>query len=527
MRRNRRIIQAVLFIVFLIFLFSNVFPIDSNFPNPFSRLSPLSLILTGIAGKGAYPWLGGVLLLILTGVLGRFFCGYMCPMGTTIDGADALMKNPAGGKGEKKLSFLKYIVLAFLVFSAIAGLPSAGLLDPTTLAYRLYTFTLFPVADRLWRGVQAHFPSLAEMRLSHTPPFYLGGIGILLIFVVIFLLGRHHRRFWCRNLCPLGALLSIPARFSLLRKEVSDACIQCGKCTTGCKMGAIPNKPESFRAAECVYCFNCVALCPVKAINFKVEKSGQWEKAGKSLAAFLGGKPSPAPETSSGFTRRHFLEGAAAGVAMGAVARLDPRAAAPHERFLRPPGAMAETSFNQACIRCGECMKVCITGGLQPSLLEGGVQALMTPRLVPAMGHCEYQCDQCQKVCPTGAIQPFLTEDKPFIKMGSARIDRSSCIAWYRDEYCLVCDEHCPYKAIYWKLIDGRLRPMVDPDLCTGCGFCENRCPVKPDAAIRAYRQGEKRFDLKKGDRWKLLSPLPQESVSAKFQVKPPAQGGY
>ena len=149
----------------------------------------------------------------------------------------------------------------------------------------------------------------------------------------------------------------------------------------------------------------------------------------------------------------------------------------------------------------------------------------MTPRLVPSQGHCEYQCNVCQHLCPTGAIQPFEIEEKANVKLGNARIDRNSCIAWYRDEYCLVCDEHCPYKAVYWKMIDNRLRPFVDPQVCVGCGMCENKCPVNPVSAIRVYSQGEKRIKLKSGQRWTQVNPVPLTSNASRHQIKPPAQG--
>ena len=132
-------------------------------------------------------------------------------------------------------------------------------------------------------------------------------------------------------------------------------------------------------------------------------------------------------------------------------------------------------------------MKVCVTNGIQPTMLESGISGLWTPRLIPLRGYCEETCTFCSQVCPTGAIQPVSAKDKKHIIIGEARIDRSKCIAWNKGLECLVCDEHCSYDAVYWKEKDGGPKPFIDPDKCVGCGICENKCPTGPDPAIVVY----------------------------------------
>jgi heterodisulfide reductase subunit A-like polyferredoxin len=103
-------------------------------------------------------------------------------------------------------------------------------------------------------------------------------------------------------------------------------------------------------------------------------------------------------------------------------------------------------------------------------------------------------------VCPTHAIQPFAPEDKAHIYIGTARIDHSACLMWQdsvKGKRCLVCDEHCPYDAIYVGIgPNGRKVPYVNEALCVGCGTCEHACPVGPQAAIRVLNEapfGDKR----------------------------------
>ena len=138
-------------------------------------------------------------------------------------------------------------------------------------------------------------------------------------------------------------------------------------------------------------------------------------------------------------------------------------------------------------------MKVCITNGLQPALLQSGLAALWTPHMVNEIGYCEYQCTLCGNVCPTGAIPPISRERKMKTRLGLAQIDRSLCIPWAESKECLVCQEHCPVSDKAIKLIRDTVggktpaKPVIDASLCVGCGICQNKCPVRPARAIRVY----------------------------------------
>jgi ferredoxin len=172
--------------------------------------------------------------------------------------------------------------------------------------------------------------------------------------------------------------------------------------------------------------------------------------------------------------------------------------------LIRPPGALPEREFLERCVRCGECMKVCLTHGLQPTLLEAGLEGLWTPRLVPRLGYCEYNCTLCGQVCPTQAIRRLPLEVKRRVRIGLAAIDTSRCLPYAFQTSCIVCEEHCPLprKAIWFDerevvTRDGALRrvkqPKVAIDLCTGCGICETKCVVQDLPAIRVTSANEDR----------------------------------
>ena len=149
------------------------------------------------------------------------------------------------------------------------------------------------------------------------------------------------------------------------------------------------------------------------------------------------------------------------------------------------------------CVRCGECLKICPTTGLRPSILEEGLDGFWTPVLVPRLGYCDYACNSCGKVCPTGAIKPLELAQKQGTVLGKAHIDETRCLPWAQNVPCLVCQEVCPLPEKAIRIEGGgegqgrgadseRVpRPEMIPERCIGCGLCEFKCPVEGEAAIR------------------------------------------
>jgi MauM/NapG family ferredoxin protein len=172
--------------------------------------------------------------------------------------------------------------------------------------------------------------------------------------------------------------------------------------------------------------------------------------------------------------------------------------------LIRPPGSLEERDFLERCVKCGECMRVCITNGLQPTFLEAGLEGIWSPMLVSRIGYCEYRCTLCGQVCPTGAIKRLPLEEKVKVKIGLAMIDKGRCLPYAQSQACIVCEEVCPTakKAIWFEQTmvkdrEGRKlllkQPHVDLDLCIGCGICETKCPVKGQPAIYVISVGESR----------------------------------
>ncbi len=469
MRKMRRFYQLFFLLFFMMALFFTSQGLLKGHPVTWfldsSALNGLGTLLS--AQNIAYTMWIGFLILALSAFFGRFFCGWICPLGTLFHLASFLMRPRKTSQRIRQNLYSraqtwKYLILMILLIAAGFGFMQVGLLDPIALLTRTVTVLVSP-----------------GMRF---------GWIIIGFFAVLLLLNAWRPRFWCRYICPQGALLALAARLmpgGIVRDQ--EKCTDCGLCNRDCPAACSPN--TCTRMAECFVCWNCIEDCPEGALSWR------WLPAPKSI------------EHETGVTRRQFF-GAVLGGAT-AVTALRAQAATGWTARIRPPGALAEPHFLDRCLKCGECMKVCPTQVLRPALSEAGIRGFWTPVMDMEQGYCEFNCTLCGQVCPSGAIQRLTIAEKTGsdtgepVKVGTAFVDRGRCIPWSFGRNCVVCEEVCPVspKAIRIEtvevVINGKKRklhrPQVDPDLCIGCGLCQHECPVNDLAAIRVHSAGESR----------------------------------
>jgi len=479
----RKFSQAAFLLLFVYLLFAPPGGLPSHL---FVRTDPLA---GGSALLAARQWAASLVwpllpLVVLSILAGRLFCGWICPLGTLVDTADGLARRRRQVENTARRR-TKYYVLGAVVLAAAAGAQLAFLADPLVLLTRSLTLGVAAPLQAVLRaaGVSSWGPASLTDLLPESQAYYRESLLSLGILVGVLGLAAVGRRFWCRTLCPLGALYGLLGCRSGLRLRVSEKCVECGRCARECPTGAIfPAEPRRYLGAECTACMHCLRVCPTAAISL----------------GWTGGGRQPGTDLS----RRRLLAAGGVGLAWAAGVKWEGankptvsgvRAGSP--RLLRPPGALAEEEFLRRCVRCQQCVKACPTNGLQPALTEAGWEGLWTPVLAPTLGPCAEACTYCGQVCPTGAIAPFTLAEKQHLFIGTARIDRSRCLAWGEDRECLVCDEVCAYRAIEMREEPGAKakRPFIIDEICVGCGLCENKCPIQPDAAIKVYNMGDKR----------------------------------
>lgn len=483
-------VQALSLLLFtLLFALANYRLPDWLPADIYLRLDPLLGLTAILAGREMVTravW--GAVILAATLLFGRFFCGYVCPLGAVLDFVDPLLFRKVKRRvpaADLPLRRVKYVVLVIFLGAAIAGASLVYLLDPMALLTRTYTFILYPpfvgfinLLLDLVRPIAQAMGWMTLATLSYPQPAYYMSLITLAIFAAILALGRLTPRFWCRYLCPLGALLSLLSPLGRLRRTVGPECPACGLCQDACPMGAAVDGGAT-RLTECIQCRTCVEVCPENAIQFPV--------AGRAI---------PDGEYSHGdLSRRGFLYAAGGGVGLGFLVRQTPYTTLQgKQQLVRPPGALPEAEFLTTCIRCGECMKSCLTNTIQPCLWESGLAGLWTPKLDFRFAPCEQQCNVCGKVCPTQAIRSLPLEEKTHAKLGTAVLRKEMCLVWAQDKLCLICDEICPYDAIVFRTVEGYRRPVVIASRCNGCGYCEQRCPVRGESAIIIVPDGEIRL---------------------------------
>jgi polyferredoxin len=539
MVKIRRAYEALSLGLFLFFLIITDLRYLKGWPvSLFLEATPLVAVATALTTHTIYRNLvWGLVIIALTMLLGRVWCNWICPFGILHHifgniGRRRNVKEAIEVNRYRKIYAIKYYILAaMLIMASLWIIPTAwdapgmiveayngkdlssrgparvvdavgagisraaeenkagrsslqiGLLDPIALTVRSMTTSVLPPVH------------MATESIYTEPREYWFGWVVGLIFVGFLVANWWIPRFFCRAICPLGALLGIFSRFSLWRIDRDPVrCTDCDLCLKSCEGASDPHK--DLRKSECFVCLNCIDDCPHDALSFR----------------FLPRKASEVTYPQVG--RRQLMLAGLFGLVFFPMARLSGGVRKNFSRYvIRPPGSVAEDEFLRRCIKCDQCIRVCPTNVLQPAMFEAGVEGLWTPIMISKMGWCELNCTLCSQVCPTGAIREISIAEKlgvgPFeskgpIKTGTAFYNQGRCLPWAMDTSCVVCEEVCPVspKAIFtrnvevtdrWGATLQLKRPYIDPDRCIGCGICEHECPVKDDPAVYVTAIGETR----------------------------------
>ncbi len=493
----RRISQIFFLLIFISILWTTTNPLKGLLPaETFFKFDPLIMFFTSVSERIILSGLVfSIVMVLLTFILGRFFCGWVCPLGTIIDMAGAIRKRRSIDTCfSRKIYRLKFMLLLGVALFALLGMQVAWVFDPTVIMARFVSLNFIPTVNFIvhqffilmvktfnLRGAFLDFYHYLTFSFPGIKVYYFSH-SLIILSVLVFICGLSWwvKRYWCRVFCPLGALYAGCARFAWLERTVTKDCTDCKRCRSYCRMGAI-NEDLNYIKGECILCMDCIYDCVPQATQFKFMLPASTRKTSYAVK-----------EEGAGINRRQFLflmviSFFSLGTSWGQGKKGQRREA----RVIRPPAALKEEKFLNRCIRCGNCMKVCITNGLQPALLQAGLEGIWTPQLIPEIGYCEYLCTLCGNVCPTAAIPRLTIEQKKKTRLGLSEIDRNICLPWSESKECIVCEEHCPVSEKAIKLIEEvrgdsvLLKPYVDEELCIGCGICQAKCPTRPIRAIR------------------------------------------
>ncbi len=297
----RRTVQTFLFLLFLYFLIGTLLSGTDQTRTPvkfFFYLDPLVLFSAWLGGGEIQGLLYlSLITLAFTLVMGRFFCGWVCPLGAVHNFFSWL-------RPDKRARLVatgywtpwqrsKYYLFIGLAVSALLGMNWIGLFDPIPFLYRSFTNSIYPafqagivalftwlyqadplhvtvVSEPVYDFLKAHV--LAPMDPNHPKPQYLGALLIGSLFVLAVGLNFWRTRFWCRYICPLGALLGVCSRYTVFKlKNDPNQCGGCNVCVAVCQGAADPHRQEGWNASECFFCWSCRDVCPTKAISYRFE----------------------------------------------------------------------------------------------------------------------------------------------------------------------------------------------------------------------------------------------------------------
>jgi len=229
-----------------------------------SMTDPLAVV-ESVAAARQLPWVlivGAIIPVLATLMLGRVFCSWICPMGLLLEGVDKLRRlahlleiRPRNQRASRRI---KYGLLGTgLVVAAVLSAPVLGYIYPPAILSRELHDAALTVFDRAEIG--RFGVSLAGFSFMMIP---IGLIALVELTV--------SRRWWCRYVCPGGALYSLlgwarPVRVRL----ASEQCTACAACVPACPMGLNPMK--NAMGAECDNCGVCISTCNDDALSYGIE----------------------------------------------------------------------------------------------------------------------------------------------------------------------------------------------------------------------------------------------------------------
>jgi ferredoxin len=452
-------------------------------------------------------------LVVITLLFGRIYCSVICPLGVFQDAASNVSSKRKGKKNRFRYSpaksWLRFGILGFFIIAMIIGSSAiVSLLDPYA-AYGRMASNFFTPLYRLGNNLIALIAERVDSYTFYTTEVWIKGwitfgvAGIMLIAVAI--PAWIHGRTWCNTICPVGTILGFLSRYSLFRLTFDqEKCTKCKACERGCKASCMDVKTMSIDHSRCVTCFNCIEKCKFGAMKYTPVVIGK-KKA--SPGAIQTDFRKDTNSNSEGLSRRYMLSllGTIAVTGTikaqqlhvdGGLADIEDKKATDRKTPIVPPGALSAKNMRDHCTACQLCISVCPNQILSPS---NKLSTFMQPEISYEKGHCRPECVECSQVCPTGAIKPITKADKSAISIGQAIWIKDNCVVNTDEIQCNNCEQHCPTGAI--TLVDrdpgysDSLKiPVIDKELCIGCGACENLCPARPFSAI--YVEGNVRHHL-------------------------------
>ncbi len=400
-------------IAILIFITAILAVIGIFYPLPLFNIQMAPLIQRVIIDFSVISAVTLTVMLLLTLLFGRLYCSMLCPFGT-LQELSALFRGEGNEEPRKNLP-VKYFITA-ITFGALIG-------GSAIIIRYIEPYTYFASA------------------------LTLSVIGLIAAIAVI-VLSIFKNRYFCTNICPVGCILGLLSKISLLKVYIKEnECLSCGMCERNCPAGCIEVDDAKVDNETCLKCFKCLGQCPKNAITYGIK---------------------PKQEVKFSPKRRELITfGAAMVILAGAVKagfEIGKTAAEKIKNVILPPGAIdAQRMFNK-CLNCNLCINACPNKILTKANKDFGAVHIDYTK---GEKYCKYDCIECSNVCPSGAIKKITLEEKQKTRIAMAVINPEKC------SKNGICVNVCPVNAI---TKEGNEPAKIDASKCIGCGKCKSVC---------------------------------------------------
>ncbi len=352
-------------------------------------------------------------LIIFTVLFGRLYCSIICPLGILQEFL-ALLRGKKANTPHINYGF-KYILSA-ITFGALIG-------GSTILIRYIEPYTMFGSA------------------------FSITILGLVFTFTILAIV-YYKNRFFCTNICPVGAILGLIAKYSINKIYIDkENCVSCGMCAKACPSGCINHKEKTVDNEICIKCFKCISICRKNSIKYgflkeKVDFNPSRRQVLRTIGAIA------------------FLSaGYAAGV------KFTKKITNKIKSIILPPGAISADRFVNKCLNCNLCVQNCTNNIIQKADKNFEVVHI---DYIKGKKHCKFNCNKCSEVCPSGAIKKIDKKEKQNTRIAMATVISEKC------QKCGICSYSCPKEAIIY---EDNNTAYVDKTKCIGCGLCKASCP--------------------------------------------------
>jgi polyferredoxin len=432
-----------------------------------------------------------IAIIVFTLLFGRIYCSIICPLGIYQDGiahlAEKHKKNRYSFKRRKRYSY--YIGLIFFLLIAFGFTGVAIFIEPYSIFGR-FASNLFAPVYRMINNVLAYFAERWNSYAFYHVDVYIKSLPMFIFaiayFLIITILALVNGRWYCNNICPVGAVLGCLSKFSLFKPHFDEEkCVSCGLCEKNCRCSAIDAKNHEIDYSKCVTCFNCISKCNKGAMKygyhryFKVTEEPKviGDEGKTSRKTFIATIATLAAASTLKAQEK---------VVDGGLATIEKKKAPKREVPLKPAGSVSLDNFSSRCTGCQLCVQSCPNDVLRAS---SNLDTFMQPEMSYERGYCRPECTKCSDVCPAGAIQKITREEKTSIQIGHAVWIGQNCVPLRAGVECGNCAKHCPSGAITMMPYDpedpaSHKIPIINEERCIGCGACEHVCPARPFSAI-------------------------------------------